>query len=73
MCVFLFLCQSNLTNNINNTHIICFYFHCRCTIQNSVLCHNAVIENNCSLNDVQVAEGCTVVAGSKLKADTVTN
>ena len=43
-----------------------------CTIQNSVICSQAVIENNCSLNDVRVGYSATVTTGSKIKDEDIT-
>lgn len=48
---------------------LCIY---RCTIQNSVICANAIIEGNCSINDCQISEGVTVSAGTKIKGEVLT-
>jgi ADP-glucose pyrophosphorylase len=39
----------------------------RCTIQNSVLCENVIIENNCNINECALGANYRVSATSKLK------
>jgi ADP-glucose pyrophosphorylase len=44
---------------------------CRCTIQNSVICLGAVVENNCNLNKCYVGANGKVSIGSKLENESL--
>lgn len=53
-------------------YTLLFIIHTRCTIQNSIICSNVVIEGTCSINDCQISEGVTVLANSKVKGEVLT-
>ena len=42
-----------------------------CTIQNSVICADVVIEGNCNLNECYIGSGARIAAGSKIKSEAV--
>jgi ADP-glucose pyrophosphorylase len=43
-----------------------------CTIQNSVICDNVVIENNCNLNECNIGVRAKVTTGTKLRGESIT-
>jgi hypothetical protein len=43
-----------------------------CTIQNSIICANATVGENCNLNDCQIGTLYEVGAGTKAKAEAFT-
>jgi ADP-glucose pyrophosphorylase len=49
--------------------LIFYYAYCSCIIQNSILCKDVVIENNCNLKDCVVGAKVRVNQGSKLKSE----
>jgi len=42
-----------------------------CTIQNSVVCAGATIESNCNLNECYIGSSARILAGSRMKSETV--
>ena len=42
-----------------------------CTVQNSVICSGAIIENNCSINQCYIGCGAKIVAGTKIKNESL--
>lgn len=42
-----------------------------CVIQNSVVCAFTVIESNCNINDCFISNGSKIVAGTKIKSESI--
>ena len=40
-----------------------------CIIQNSVLCADVTVENNCNLNDCCIGKGVKISQGTKMKSE----